>query len=93
MYVKANFWGPDVDPATFGLNRMICMSRGALDARSRRRHREVFFIEIHRVVFAGDGKVKKYFSISKIQKIYKWKSMEISKFQKCQKSIFIDFPL
>ena len=52
---KAKFWVPDVDPVSFGLNRTICMARGALDARSRRRHPEVFFIEIHRVVFSGDG--------------------------------------
>ena len=54
LIAKAKFCCPDVDPVSFGLNRTICMSMDALDARSRRRHREVFFIGIHRVVFAGD---------------------------------------
>ena len=65
---------------TIFLSHTIWMSRHASEARWCALSRDIFYIEIHQVVFAGDAffwEVKKYFPKLVIRKFSKGKSMRI----------------
>ena len=76
---------PRGNACTIVLNRTFFMSRHSLEARWRALHRDFFYIEIHRVVFAGDVFFwgRKIFSETENSgNFYKGKSMEIENFKK-----------